>query len=561
MFRLLALFVIPLGLGAQSTVQTASPGSVGGRVTDAQTGIGIGGAILRLFIRRTAVNNGSPPATSTSLEDGTFHFDSVAPGTYTLWITHPSYVSNAGVSQSVTVQDGQSVLNIAVQLQPLGAISGRVLDDAGNPIARAKVDLLTTFNFRGKPEPRRLKAATSDENGEYLFEKVAPGRYYLSADPPSHAKAANNSPVSEAAGLPMIRTFYAKTLTFEDASILDLVSAGSVSEADIHLQRAAVFHIRGRIESLGPGVLRKGSNLSVGPRDGPAMGGLGRTAHAEPDGSFDIGEVPSGSYTLWLLGSYASESGQSRRGGRPRLLARQEVDVSGGDTNGVVLSLPPPINLVGSVTLTNPPPNANASQLRVTLVPAGQAAPGSYQNVAVGGNGAFSVQDLEPGEYMVRIANIPAGTYVHSITLNRQDVMTSGMDLSQGGGGELQITLRGGAAEIEGTLSAGSDGAQAVTGTALLVPEALPADGSGVLSAAIRAGGIFTIANVAPGHYFAFAVQRWSSIWQNADFLHLMERDGTPVDVEENGHAQIQLSLLSADQLEETASRLGLTMQ
>ncbi len=224
MFRLLALFLIPLIAGSQSTVQTATPGSVGGRVTDAQTGIGIGGAVLHLFVRRTAINNGSPPAASTSLEDGTFHFDSVTPGTYILWVTHPNYVSNAGVSQSVTVQNGQSVLNIAVQLQPLGAISGRVLDDTGNPVARAKVDLLTTFNFRGKPEPRRVKTSISDGNGKYLFEKVAPGRYYISADPPSHAKAASNAPASEAAGLPMIRTFYPKTLSFEDASILDLAS-------------------------------------------------------------------------------------------------------------------------------------------------------------------------------------------------------------------------------------------------------------------------------------------------------------------------------------------------
>jgi len=359
----------------------------------------------------------------------------------------------------------------------------------------------------------------------------------------------------------MIRTFYPKTSLFEDASVVDMASAGSVSEADIHLQSAATFHVKGKVENLGTGALRRGATLTLGPRDGAAMGGLGRTAHLESDGSFDIGEVPSGSYTLWLFGSHPVDFDQSRRGGHRRILARQDIDVSGGDTNGVVLALLPPVNLAGQVILTNPPPNANASLLRVTLFPAGQSAPGSYQGAAVGINGAFSIQDLEPGEYMVRVANAPAGTYVQSITLNRQDVVTGGMDLSQGGGGELQVTLHGGAAEVQGTLSASSDGPQASNGTALLVPEALPADGSGVLSGAIKAGGIFTIANVPPGHYFAFAIERWSSIWQNADFLHSMEREGTRVDVEENGHAQIQLSLLSADQLQQAASRLGLTVQ
>ncbi len=574
MLRLLALLFIPLALGAQSRVQTIAPGSVTGRVTDSQTGIGIGSATLHLFSRGHSVNNeGSPPA-ATSLDDGTFHFDAVTPGTYILWVTQPSYVSNAGVRQSLTVQEGEALSNVSVQLQPLGAISGRVLDETGNPVARARVQLLSTFNLRGRTEPRRVRSSTTDANGKYLFEKVAPGRYYLCADPPGRAKPAArgrgdapNPKISHPADLPPstaltgIRTFYPRNLTFEEAGALEITPAQVVSEADIRLQSGATFHIRGRIESLGPNSLRKGATLMLGPRDAPAMGGLSRTAHAEPDGSFDIADVSNGSYTLWLFGSYASGFDEGRRGGHRRLLARQDVDVSAGDTNGVMLSLLPPINLAGQVILSNPPPNATVSQLRVTLLPAGQPGPGSYQNVAVDSNGAFSIHDLEPGEYMVRAVNAPAGTYVQSITLNRQDVMASGMDLSQGGGGELQITVRGGAAEIKGTLSAGSDGSQPATGTALLVPETIPVDGSGVLSAGIKAGGIFTLTSVPPGRYFAFAIERWSGIWQNVDFLHSMEREGTPVDVQENGHAQLQLSFVSEDQLQQAAVRLGLATQ
>jgi len=560
MFRLLALLLIPVGLGAQNTDSAASPGSVGGRVTDSQTGIGIGGAVLHLFLRSNAGNRGSPPPAATSLDDGTFHFESVAPGSYILWVTHPTYVSNAAIGQSLTVQAGQSVSNVAVHLQPLGAIEGRVLDDAGHPVARATVQLFSTYNYRGRNEPRRVKTSTSDALGKYLFEKVGPGRYYISADPPS-AKTAKSKPGNELPGLKPIRTFYPKTLSFDEAGVIEITSPGGISEADIRLQHAATFHVRGKIESLGTGGMPKAETLTLGPRDAPAMGGLGRTAHTEPDGSFDIGDVPSGNYTLWLFGIYPGGSDQTRRGERRRLLARQDVEVSGGDTNGVLVSLLPPVNLSGRVILANPPVNASASQLRVALVPAGPSAPGSYQNLAVDNGGAFAIQDLEPGEYMVRVTNAPAGTYVHSITLNRQDVMTNGMDLSQGGGGELEIMLHSGAAEIDGTLFATNDRPQTASGTALLVPEILPVDGSGILSATIKAGGIFSIPNIPPGRYFAFAVERWSSIWQNPEFLQSIEREGTPVQVEENGHGQIQLSMLSAAQLQETASRLGLTVQ
>jgi len=159
----------------------------------------------------------------------------------------------------------------------------------------------------------------------------------------------------------------------------------------------------------------------------------------------------------------------------------------------------------------------------------------------------------------VQVANKPAGMYVQSITLNHQDVTSNGVDFSQGGGGELQITLKSGAAEVDGTLS--GDGAQqAATGVALLVPEAVLADGSGVLVGNVRAG-VFSIQNVPPGRYLGFAVPQWSSIWQNPEFQREMQRAGTPVEVQENAQAHLELRLLSTDDMESAASRLGLSSQ
>jgi hypothetical protein len=403
-------------------------------------------------------------------------------------------------------------------------------------------------------------------NGTYLFRKVIPGKYYIAAGTGTRqlrrSSVNSQSPVetSESGVLSTVRTFYPKATTVEDASVIDLPAGTSTADVNIHLQQAETFRVRGKIASLVPGELERGGTLELTPRDSAPNGGLGRRLRSETDGSFSVDGVPSGSYTLWLVGGHTPGAQQNHRYGRRRVLARQDVDVNGSDVNDVVLSLLPPVNLTGSVLLMNAPATANVSQLRVNLQPATQNAMGSFQSVAVDANGVFSVQDLEPGEYMVRVTNVPTGMYVQSVMLNRQDVTTSGIDLSQGGGGELDVTLKAGVAEVDGTLTASGDGAPA-SGFALLVPEALAADGSGILTARVAQGGTFVISNVPPGHYLAFAVQQWTSIWQNVDFLREVQRHGTSVEVQENSHVQLALPLLSTDQIQMAASPLGLSLQ
>jgi hypothetical protein len=122
-----------------------------------------------------------------------------------------------------------------------------------------------------------------------------------------------------------------------------------------------------------------------------------------------------------------------------------------------------------------------------------------------------------------------------------------------------------GAGEVDGTVqAAGSGGISSAGLTALtmavLVPEKLPADASGVLVTSTP-NGTFTFRNVPPGHYYIFAAERWTSLWQNAEFLREMQRDSTPIDLEENGRAQVQLAVVPSENIENTAERLGLNFQ
>jgi carboxypeptidase family protein len=549
---------------AQNQPSQVAPGSVQGRITDSQTGIGLGGVTVRLLPRRSP--NATQPSSTVSLDGGGFRFDSVVPGTYALFANKSGYQPQTS-SQLISVAERQQVTDIALQLNPLGILAGKVRDNAGHPVPKATVHLFAKSNARGGQRATHI-STTADATGKYRFEKVMPGEYYVAADPPStpvrsHGSAdgpQQDQPAAESSGIGMVRTFYPRAARLDGASVVEVTAGSSLDSIDIRLALASLFSISGKVDGFQSGSFVRSAMLNLTPRDALPASPLGLPARLNRDGSFLIDKVQSGAYTLWLMGSFGADSAGNRRLGRRRVLAREDLDVSAGNVNGLVLALMPPVNLSGQIVLQNPATNVDPAQLRLTLQPAGPGNVGSYQTLTIDGNGTFSAQDLEPGRYTVQISNKPAGMYIQSITLNHQDVTSSGIDFSQGGGGELQVTLKSGAAEVDGTLS-GNDAQQTATGVALLVPESILADGSGVLVGNVRTGGIFSIQNVPPGRYLAFAVPQWSSIWQNPDFQREMQRAGTPVEVQENAQAHVELRLLSADDLESAASRLGLTSQ
>ena len=559
MFRVL-LFLIPLLAAAQGPLQPVPqapqgvPGTVDGRVTNSQTGDPVSGASVHLY-PQIWHGTAAQALTAASQGDGSFHFEAVLPGSYFVAVEDPAY-RIAGPPLIVHVQNGQQVSNVAVQLHPLAVISGTVLDADGKPVPGATVTAFTTYDWRGQVQLRAGKNATAGKDGKYTLKQIAPGRYYLRAEPnDSESPGGTDGHESPDAGYELVRTFYPKALTLDGASALDIAPGQDASGTTIYLQRAAAYRVAGRVESVELGDAAQNATVSLTPHGALPSTGLSLTVKPAKDGTFEIRHVVAGSYTLWLTGSYRrnNASQQRGRGGLLRLLARQEIDVSAGDVTGVVLAVLPQISLTGRVTLDSAP-NQSLSTVRVALLPTGEATFGAYQNAAVNADGSFNLPNVDPGEYRVSVLNIPAGAYVRSVQYNRQDVTQTGIDLSNGGGGEVDVVLRMGAAEVDGTVTGDASAAR----FAILAPEDVPADGSGALIGNLTASGTFSIRNVPPGHYYAFAVTRWTSVWQNAQFLHEIQREGAPVEVQENTHAQVEAPVVGESDIQQTATRLGL---
>jgi len=523
----------------------------------------ITGATVNLFPQASRGLAAMPQATSTQ-SDGSFRFESVPSGTYFVVANQSSY-ADSGPGLRVKVDPGQQVSNIAVQLQPLGTISGRVLDPDGNPVAGANVTMFGTYDWRGQSQLRIMQTTSTGDKGDYLLKKVAPGRYFVAAEPLTQPATnsdknavATSEPSPQDAEYELVRTFFPKSLSLDGAASLDISPGQDASDTTIHLQRAATHHVKGRMEAVMTDATQN-AIVSLTPRGALPFTGLAKTVKPEKDASFAFDHVTNGSYTLWLVGSSGDRGPERNRGRGRKLLARQEIEVNANDLSGIVLAVLPPITLTGRITLDTGPEQTFAS-VRVGFVPAGDVTFGTFLTVNANADGSFAVQNLDPGEYRIVVSNVPGGSYVQSVQYNRQDVTTSGLNLSEGGGGEIEVALRMGAAQVDGMVTASNDNPDA-SGAVVLVPDSVAPDGSGTLMAAVQAGGMFTIRNVAPGHYTAFAIDRWTAVWQNIPFLREIQREGTSLNVDENGHAHIQLQKLPETDVQQTASRLGLNAQ
>ena len=105
-------------------------------------------------------------------ERGRFAFRSVAPGSYRLVTQHTAFIRPAG--QTITIVAGQLIRDLVVALTPTGVITGRVVDEYGDPVADVYV--------RAAMDASVFETTTNDL-GDYRLYGLPPGAYVVSAAP------------------------------------------------------------------------------------------------------------------------------------------------------------------------------------------------------------------------------------------------------------------------------------------------------------------------------------------------------------------------------------------
>jgi hypothetical protein len=271
---------------------------------------GSGTPVRRAQVRAMSMDGRGGGVTSTD-NQGSFEIRDLAAGRYSITANKGGYVMGqfgqrrpGEPGTPIELSDGQTAEKVNFVLSRGGVISGRVVDDGGEPVAGTMVSAMR-FQFMGGT--RRLVPSggggmggsdTTDDQGVYRLYGLPPGDYFVSA---------NNRNMGFMSGPEMNNTeqdgfaptYFPGTASVGEATRITLKPGQEVS-APFALIVARMSKIRGRVlNSRGEPIGR--TMLMLVPAD-EVFGGMAfqtaNNAMVGPDGAFQFTNVAPGRYTL-----------------------------------------------------------------------------------------------------------------------------------------------------------------------------------------------------------------------------------------------------------------------
>ena len=375
--RVLSAVLLFLTPQASSPAQTQAPGTgvVAGQAIDATTGRPIGGAVVTLAaggppaVSATGVVLPPPPQARRGIAvanaEGRFVFRDVPAGSYSLTSTLDGYAPGAsgrkrpgGAGRTFTLADGERLIDAAISMWRLGAISGYVRDDRGEPAIGVSVWAYRRVMNAGRLELTFNGGAVeaTDERGYYRLSNITPGSYVLGIRTSPHTVAASSAEAYRAA-----------------------VTSGTLASISQQWMQTGAIQIQGRGLTVGDWVLHFSSGDSQ-PLPGPQG-----TVLRHPN-VFHANVTAASDATALTI-------------------------APGDDRSGIDLTLP----LVAGVRISGRlmGPDGPAANHGIRLIPAGGSEPvheipAGYATTDTAGR--FALLGVTPGSYIVRAYRVqPAG--------------------------------------------------------------------------------------------------------------------------------------------------------
>ena len=429
--------------------------SISGRVLSAETKR----PLKRARVVLSAPGAGRARAVTTD-DAGRFQATALPAGTYTVTATKAGYIEGSfGQRRTLrsgtplVVANGQQLTNVDLVLARGGVISGHVLDEDGEPLTRAMVQVLRSQYQRGERRLVIAGADQTDDRGQYRVFGLVPGDYVVSAtanrdgfmrrlviEPPPAAVGVDDT----AASTGYAPTYYPGVVTSADAARLKVAAGQELNGIDFQLQLVALATVRG--VTTDP----RGLVMLVPEDESVAMRPQGLRAPVQPDGTFTIGNVPPGKYL-----AVARAEGVVG----PATTAMQPIIVSGEDI-AITLSPVKPARLAGAITFeastATPPRTFNGFRVSAQPLGVATALPRARRPAEVDDTGHFQLEDVLPGQYLVQ-ATGARGWAMKALYLDGRDITDQPIDIKGGDAGSLNVIFTDRISGLSGPVTGAGD--------------------------------------------------------------------------------------------------------
>jgi len=547
---------VPLLAIAQVVTFQNSPGGV-----DPQPAIGtatISGTVVNDVtnepVRKARVSllgpaGGQQPMAVTDAS-GAFAFHKLPAGTFTVQAAKDGFDQERGLilgdnQKQITVVTDQNVAGVGLRLAPTGAISGRLIDEIGDPAPYCQVSAISA-----DPPRQQRGSANSDDRGEYRISNLPAGRYLiyqqchqtLAAPHPFMERGDPRTPVWA-----WIPGFYGGAEAGAGASALSLHEGEEVRGIDFRLKTTNAYAVEIAVVPDDQSVdLRRVSTRLV-PRD-PTLAGVAQYGIGRPNsgGPFRATGVIPGSYIA--IADYQDNE--------KRWHGEAPVDVGDAPPDLVRLALLGAMTVIGDADFGKSDESSvneqNPMRGTVTLVPVDPSGGAPWGQGQIAADGTFTVGGMIPGRYRLQVNG--GSMSIRSATLGGHDVSPLGFDIVQGAPGPLHLVISTKQVQVQVSVS-GVD--QNSTGWLVLLPKGATAGAMPMNPSMAPIQNSSVPISVPPGEYTAYALecqQPWP-VLNNAAILHDIADLGKQVEVKDGSNTAVSVDLIGRDALKQALDK------
>jgi protocatechuate 3,4-dioxygenase beta subunit len=504
---------------------------IAGVVVNAKTG----SPLPRARVSISDTRNPQRSASTLTSEDGKFTFNTVPAGKFALegakrGFIRAAYDQHDQFSTAIAAGAGLDTENLVLRLDPAAVLSGKVLDESGDPVRHASVSIYREDHYSGVSRIRRYREGGTDDQGSFEITPLDAGTYFIAvrAKPwyevhpmKSRVDGAENLPTQVDASLDVAypTTYYGDTTDSEDATPIP-VRGGDHVDVEIHLNPVPALHLlmqapADRANGISMPILRKNAFDGL---ERVEMGGIQMIS----PGLYEVTGLPAGRYAAQF-----AVNGQFGASSQVDLTSDgQEISAASGEAGSTVKAT---VQIPGQTKLP--------AQLVVVLRDVkGKTVTGQE----VDEQGQVNFGAIAPGRY--NIAAYSSDTAYSVVRISAQGAEISGHTLNVIAGFPMTalLTVIPGVVNVEGFAKRGGKAAPGVM--VALVPmdpennrELFRRDQSDL-------DGSFNLRSVIPGKYTVVAIENgWDLDWAQPSVIAHYAEHGQSLRIDERSQGTVHL--------------------
>ena len=434
---------------------TTGLASLSGRVLARDTAA----VVKRATVRLAGQDTRNRRAVQTD-DSGRYQFTDLQAGRYTVTVSKAGFLTLAYGQKHprqpalpIQVDADRQLRDVDIALPRGSVITGHVVDEDAEPMARARIQVLRYVYRQGQ---RRIEPAgtdQTDDRGQFRVFDLEPGQYFVSVAMPRRRGGfggggpggrggrggrgggggggpfGQSEVIEDPDAVGLAPTYYPGVTMFREATPLTVGMSQEMSGVNFAAQLVRMARVGGMV--FGPdGSPARGTQVLLISADVMGrMPGATLAGRVDRDGYFEVNSVPPGSYTVQAL------SGRGRRD-REQVFASQQIAVNGQDITDLTMLLRNGAEIRGTITfdgiqILDP---SDLERLQVTTSPINPTEFGQRgrSDADVEADGRFVLGDIGGGARLIRVNRLPDDLQLKAVYVEGRNVIDAPRDFAAG---------------------------------------------------------------------------------------------------------------------------------